>query len=137
MRRLFIDTTVLTFALGNAHPAQEGCRHLLQSAAAGEVELHASTEAIQELLHHRMRRGPRTDAISETRVAAEVCRLHAFDALVLTKALELVELTTVRGRDAVHAASAVCHGFDHIVSLDSDFDGIVGLRRVDPADALA
>ena len=136
MRRLFIDTTVLTFALGNAHPAQESCRQLVGAAGAGELELHASTEAIQELLHHRMRRGPRADALAETRVAAEVCRLHAFDAPVLMKALELVEQTAVRGRDAVHAASALCHGFDLIVSLNSDFEHVHGLRRIDQADAL-
>ena len=55
---------------------------------------------------------------------------------VLTKALELTGADAVGGRDAVHAATALLWGFDVIVSPDRDFEGIPGLRRLEPADAL-
>ena len=41
----------------------------------------------------------------------------------------------VRGRDAVHAATALDAGFDTIVSTDRDFDGIPGLTQRDPRDS--
>ena len=60
--------------------------------------------------------------------------LHRFDEGVLQTAISLVATSTVRGRDAVHAATAIRAGFDAIVTTDSDFDGIPGLRRIDPRD---
>lgn len=36
------------------------------------------------------------------------------------------------GRDAVHAATALSHGFDELVTADRDVDAAPGLRRVGP-----
>ncbi|GAB96796.1 hypothetical protein KILIM_049_00140 [Kineosphaera limosa NBRC 100340] len=41
-----------------------------------------------------------------------------------------------RGRDAVHAATALAADFSAIVSCDADFDDIPGLRRLEPEEAL-
>ncbi len=64
----------------------------------------------------------------------DLCFLHPFDDLVLGKALELVDTTTIRGRDAVHAATAMLAGFEEIISADQDFDDIPGLVRISPTD---
>lgn len=40
-------------------------------------------------------------------------------------------------RDAIFAAQALNRGIDAILSPDQDFDGIVGLERIDPTDANA
>ena len=40
----------------------------------------------------------------------------------------------VRGRDAVHAATALLAGFTEIVSADKDLGSVPGLRRLDPAN---
>ena len=98
------------------------------------VALHLSTEAIQEFLHHRLRRGARQDAIEDARDAMALCQIHPFDANVLARAVHLIETSTIRGRDAVHAATALAAGFTEIVSADTDFDDVPGLTRVDPTD---
>lgn len=134
MTKLFVDTTVLTFATGGPHPLRSPCRNLLDRVATGDIEMHASVEAVQELLFHRLRRSDRGDAVAEAHAMSSSLRLHAFDASVLDRAIELVANTAVRGRDAVHAATALEAGFDTIVSADTDFDEIPRLTRVDPAD---
>ena len=51
---------------------------------------------------------------------------------MLEVSLGLIQQTQVRGRDAVHAATALAYGIDTIASSDPAFDGIPGLRRIDP-----
>lgn len=131
--RLFLDTTVLVHAAGGQHPLREASRALLVRARNGEVELHASVEVVQEYLFHRLRRQTRAAAVTEARDIATFCRLHPFDREVLDRSIELVETTQLRGRDAIHTATALGQGFDTIVSADRDFDGIPGLARVDPS----
>jgi predicted nucleic acid-binding protein len=63
-----------------------------------------------------------------------MCVLHPFDEVVLARALDLVMNSVLGGRDAVHAATALSLGFDHIVSADRDFDAAPGLRRIAPGD---
>ncbi len=132
MTPYLVDTAVFAYALGAAHVRREACRAVVARATAGEIELHASVEMVQELLHHRMRRTDRASALRQARAAGGLCVLHPFDMPVLERALSLVETTALRGRDAVHAATADCHGLDSIISPDGDFDGIAGLRRVAP-----
>ncbi len=134
MKELFVDTTVLTFASGGPHPLRSACRSLVADVAAGKIEMHASVEAVQELLFHRLRREDRSRAVTQARHLASSLRLHDFDSRILERAISLVATSRLRGRDAVHAATALEAGFTEIVSADSDFDGVPGLTRVDPTD---
>jgi predicted nucleic acid-binding protein len=95
---------------------------------------YASTEMIQEVVHHRMRRhDDRRLAILDGRDLMVGLSVLSFDHEVLALSLELIDrVPTVRGRDAVHAATAIAYGIETIASPDRAFDGIPGLRRVDP-----
>lgn len=131
-RRIWVDTSVLALAAGGDHPLREPCRRVVTAAAAGTLEFHASVEMVQEFVFHRLRRVPRADAVAQARQAGALCVLHAFDADVLGRALDLVASAGIGGRDAVHAATALALGFEEIVSADRDFDVVPGLRRIDP-----
>lgn len=130
--RVFLDTAVLALAVGGEHPLRESCRALLAAAARGDLELHVSVESLQELLFHRMRRDDRAEAVSLVRDVRAMCRVHPFDDAVASRMFDLVSASAVGGRDAVHAATAMEHGFDEIVSPDRDFDDVPGLRRRSP-----
>ena len=130
----FIDTNVLAYASGAGHSLKPVCQELLTSAMEGRVELHASVEAVQELAIHRIRRSNAEERVRLARAAAGFLVLHPFDEQVLAAALDLMESHNIRGRDAVHIATAVAGGFDAIVSADKDFDDIPGLRRIDPRE---
>jgi len=88
---------------------------------------------VQEFVYHRLRRtGDRHRAGREARdIMASMMMLNV-DREVLDLSLELIERTAVRGRDAVHAATALAYGIEKIASPDPAFDGIPGLARIDP-----
>lgn len=133
-RHYYVDTAVLAYALGEEHPERSAARQVVADATAGTIVLHASVEMVQELLHHRMRRTDRAAALRQARAAAGLCILHPFDGDVLSRALRLVADTRLRGRDAVHAATALLNRVPVMLSPAPDFDGLPGLRRVAPGE---
>lgn len=134
MTEYLVDTAVFAYALGGPHRQRSACRRVVERAVADELRLQASVEMVQELLHHRMRRTDRATAVQQARDAGELCTVHAFGPAVLARALNLVVTTQLRGRDAVHAATAIENGITAIVSPDTDFDGVAGLARISPED---
>lgn len=97
MKRVLIDTAVAAYALGSEHRYRDAARALIAEAGRGEIELHASVEMIQELVHHRMRRVDRLRAVAESRDMAILCVLHAFDSDVLEASLQLIAETRSLG----------------------------------------
>jgi len=88
---------------------------------------------IQEVVHHRLRLGgDRQAAVADARDVMASMTILNFDREVLNLSLELIERTAIRGRDAVHAATALAYGIEKIASPDPAFDGIPGLVRIDP-----
>lgn len=133
---ILLDTTVGIYALGEDTARRATNRALLTRAASGEFNAYASVEMVQELVHHRLRKtGDRRVASANGRDIGAVCTLLNFDREVLDLSLDLIErVPTIRGRDAVHAATAIAYGLTRIASTDRAFDGILGLTRLDPAD---
>jgi predicted nucleic acid-binding protein len=134
-RRVLLDTSVPLLAMGGRHPSREASQRVLRLIRDGELDAIASTEMIQEFVFHRLRRNSDpVAAASEGRDLAELVHVAPFDAAALQESLRLVQSGQARGRDAVHAATALRLGVGVIVSADPDFDSVVGLTRVDPVD---
>lgn len=133
---VLLDTSIAVYALGAADRRRDSCRDFLQRAASGEFRAYASVEMVQELVHHRLRRlGDRRGAAADGRSLSAACTLLRFDHEVLELSLDLIErVPTIRGRDAVHAATAIAYGIERIASTDKAFDNLPGLIRIDPTD---
>jgi predicted nucleic acid-binding protein len=133
---VLLDSAVAIYALGDDDRFQQPCRKIMDRVARNELRAYASVEMIQELVHHRLRRtGDRSLAAADGRDTTAALTLLNFDREVLDLSLNLIErVPTIRGRDAVHAATALAYGIEKVVSPDRAFDGIPGLTRVDPAD---
>lgn len=131
---ILLDSTIAAYALGGSDARRDACRSMMQRAAAGEIRAYASVEMIQELVHHRLRiSGKRADSAADGRDVMASCTVLNFDTEVLDLALDLIEKNpSVRGRDAVHAATALAYGIERIASTDRAFDNIPGITRVDP-----
>ena len=131
---VLLDTSITVYALGGNDPRREPCRELLARAGMGEFRAYASVEMVQELVHHRLRKtGDRNLAIADGRDISAACTVLQFDREVLDLSLDLIErIPTIRGRDAVHAATAIAYGIESIASTDPAFEGIPGLKRIDP-----
>lgn len=132
MRPVFLDPSVLLLAVGGEHPWRAPCRRVVEAAASGRVGLNLSVEGGQEFLFHRLRRTSPDQAVREFALVDATVTWHPFTVEVLHRSRDLVADGHARGRDAVHGATALIRGFGEIVSCDADFDGIPGLRRVDP-----
>ncbi len=134
---VLIDAAVALHSLGAPGARQAASRRYLRGITAGRGRAYASTEMIQEVVHHRLRvTGDRSLAVADAHDLMTALTVLAFDREVLDLSLELIARTAVRGRDAVHAATALAYGIERIASPDPAFDGIPGLVRIDPfADA--
>lgn len=134
MSRVFVDTTVFLLAVGRSHALREHCRHFLHRCREDGTQIHVSVEVLQEFAFHRLRSRPREQVVPETRALWSSVVTHPFDEDVLEDSLRLMAESPVRGRDAVHAATAVRAGFAEIVTTDTDFGGVPELRGVLPQE---
>ena len=133
---ILLDTTVLVYAVGDDHTLREPARSLVQAIEDGTAQATTSVEAIQEFVHVRARRRDRSDAAALGRAYATLLSplLQPTEG-DLAKGLRLVEREERLGPfDAVLAATAIAAKADALVSADTAFDGIRGLRWVDLAD---
>lgn len=134
---IVLDTTVLIYAVGTAHPYAEPSRRLLDAVVAGQASATTTVEVIQEFAHVRSRRRGRPDAAALARdYARTLAPLLVVDEATLERALRLFERHDRLGAfDALLGAAALEAGAEALVSADSAFAGIRGLRHVDPTPA--
>jgi len=134
--RFLYDTAVFVYAVGGEHAYREPCREIVRRAAGGELLGEASVELVQEFAHVQLRRrADRAGALTAAGQVSELCRLHAFEPGDLPLVMTLLDGHERLGvRDAVFAATALNRGVGVMLSPDRAFDGIRGLRRVDPLD---
>ncbi len=131
MSAVYADTSVFLLAAGEPATGRDDAVAYLDGVGEG-LEVHLSVEAVQEFLFHRMRRAGRAVALAQTEALTESVVLHPFDHGVLRRSLDLVRDTDIRGRDAVHAATALEIGLDTIVTFDRDLAVVPGLQVVRP-----
>jgi uncharacterized protein len=135
LNRVYIDTNVFVYAVGEKSRFRNPCREFLHAVVGRRVNGETSAYAVQEVAHQRRRRGD-SDASARARDVAAMCTLvHPTDRGVVLGALGLIDdRHDLSVADAIHAATALAHRIPTLVSADSDFDGISGIERVDPLD---
>lgn len=132
---IFLDTTVLVFAKGSDHPYREACRSLIRAIEDGRVPATTTPEVIQEFAHVRSRRRTRRDAAELARsYAVLLSPLMSTSERALERGLRLFERHPGLGAfDAVLAATAMEEGAEALISADTSFGEVRGLRWVRPA----
>ncbi len=131
---ILVDANVFMYAAGQTHPHKSQSWRFLQKAARGECEIAVDAEVLQEILYRyrsigRWQDGRRVYDMVRTIVPTVI----PIDSEVLDVARALLDRYSRLGaRDALHAA--VCHhlGVTVFCSFDTDFDGIHGIRRIEP-----
>lgn len=131
---ILLDTTVLVYSKGQAHPLRDPCRDLIAAIAHGDLEATTTVEVIQEFVHVRARRRGRADAATLGRdYAALLSPLLSPDGQDLEEGLSMFQRTDSLGAfDAVLAASAGSAGVSAVVSADSGFAGVPHISHVIP-----
>ncbi len=131
---IVLDTTVLVYAIGEEHRLKAPSLRLLDEVSSGRVPATTTIEVIQEFTHVRARRGrARSDAVGHARRYVRMLTpLVSPDEVVLGEGLELYADGKLGCFDAVLAAVARREGAT-LVSADSAFAQVDGLRHLDPA----
>ena len=131
---ILVDSNIIMYAAGAPHANKLPSVRMLERVASGEVDAVINAEVLQEILH-RYRAIRRWD---DGRRVYDLAR-QIFPAVipvtaeVLDRARRLLDdHAHLMARDALHAAVVIDEGLDAICSYDRDFDGIPGLRRVEP-----
>ncbi len=137
MTRAFLDSNVPLYAVGSAHRLREPCRAVLRAVGDGDLEGVTSTEVLQEVLHKLLEARGRGDsrALGAYDRFAELMepQTKPVEPIDLSRARALAEThTRLPARDLVHLAVMERHGLDAIVTADRHFDGLPGIRRLDP-----
>lgn len=130
---VYVDTSIIMYAGGAAHPHRRACRRVLQQIADGRLAATTSTEVVQEILH----RFSRTDRTVGAAMAHSVIQLFgdllAIDRQTIADTVERFRRNDqLSARDAIHAAACRRYDIDIIVSTDSDFDRVADLSHRAP-----
>ena len=131
---IVVDTTVLAYAVGLPHPLKDPSERFLDAVSLGKVHASTTAEVIQEFAHIRSRRFPRAEAVRVARGFA-----HLLAPLLPTSEDTLEEGLAIYARkadlgsfDAVLAATAIANGARALLSADTAFASVPGLRHVVP-----
>lgn len=132
---IVLDTSILMYAVGDEHPLADPCRDLLDAIRRGRLPASTTPEVIQEFAHVRSRRRTRRDAAELARsYAVLLSPLMSTSERALERGLRLFERHSGLGAfDAVLAAIAIEEGAEALISADTSFGEVRGLRWVRPA----
>ncbi|TAN31687.1 PIN domain-containing protein [bacterium] len=131
----FVDANILVYS-ASAGRYRSPCLEILRAIAVGGADGKTSPAVMEEMwfLELSAKAG---DLRGLTRRSYTVLAplLPVTDEIFLA-ALSL-RAPNLGANDRIHAATCLNNGIRTIVSADSGFDGIAGLRRVDPLDERA
>jgi uncharacterized protein len=129
---ILLDTTVLSYAVGEEHPLRSPSRNVIEAAASRADRVTTTVEVIQEFAHVRSRRHPRASAVALARSFAQLLGpLIQITEEDLDLGLKLYERHASLGAfDAVLAAVALGLRVEALVSGDAAFASVPRLRYV-------
>lgn len=128
---LFVDSNIPMYLVGAEHANKHAARSALERAVADGDRLVTDAEVIQEILH-RYTAINRRDAIDPALDAllGVVDEVIAIDReLVLAAGRLAARVDGLSARDAIHVAVMRRHDIDDILTFDTGFDVVTGLRR--------
>jgi uncharacterized protein len=127
---ILIDSNVPMYLIGGEHPNRERAKQVLEIAIAARERLVTDAEAFQEILHRYVAIN-RRDAVQPAwnallRVVDEV---HPIELADVERVRSLVLTSRLTARDALHVAVMQRHDIAEILSFDTAFDAVPGVRR--------
>ena len=132
--QVFLDTNVFLYAAGTALPLRDACAKVLRRVAEGSLDATINSEVIQEILYVLIRRGRRMEALKLADDLAslfpELLAVTRDDVLSACGLLQHYPRLSVR--DDIHVGTMLRNGLEIVVSVDSDFDQVSEIRRIDP-----
>jgi uncharacterized protein len=129
---IFIDANVPMYLVGGEHPHKLDAQRLLGRLTVERRPLVTSSEVLQEIMHRYVSAGRRDwIEVAFNAVSSIVDEVLAVEEADVFTAKDLVlAYPQLSARDAVHAATMRRHQITEILSFDSGFDAITGIKRL-------
>lgn len=138
--RFYCDTTVILIAAGAATDSETATasRSCIHACAVHKLAGEISTEVLQELLHTAAWRHTRSQSLELVGLTARIFPhpVTISSGMVLDAAELLREYPQLGTRVALHAAVMRAAGIGEVISTDSEFGLISGIRRSSPVDTV-
>jgi len=128
---IFVDSNIPMYLIGAEHPNKAAARRLLEDAIADGEVLCSDAEVLQEILHRyvAIRRADDIDPAFEVLLSV-VDVVYPIERDDVERARRILRMASeLSARDAVHLAIMQRHDIDEVLSFDSAFDGVAGIRR--------
>ncbi len=132
---ILVDANIMMYAAGLPHKFKKPSARFLERVAQGKHEAAIDAEVLQEILHRYRAIGRWEDGRRVFDLTRQIFpTVIPITAEVLDGARRLLDTHAhLMARDALHAAVVTGEQLDAIYSYDRDFDGIPGVRRLEPA----
>ncbi|ADC65941.1 PilT protein domain protein [Ferroglobus placidus DSM 10642] len=128
----YIDSNIFIYTILYSGDAAEKSRDFLRKAAEGEYKAYTSSLVWDEVVYAVRKVAGLKESIKAGEILLKLPFIEflSVDYAVCEKAQKLVENYGILPRDAIHASLALKYCEGVIISNDSDFDIIKGLKRV-------
>jgi uncharacterized protein len=129
---ILIDSNVPMYLIGAPHPHKTDAQRWLEKLVSERQRLVTDAEVLQEILH-RYVAIERRDAIQPAFdvLLGVVDQVLPIDQSVVERAKQIVlGHRHLSARDAIHVAIMQHHGVEEILTFDSGFDGLPGIKRL-------
>lgn len=127
-----VDANVVVYAAVDSE-YRAPCLEILEAVARRTAGGVISTAVLEEVWHVELSGQAGSLGGLAGRSYALFTPLLTVTDEVVRRALAL-DAPRLGANDRIHAATALVNGIDTILSADAGFDGVPGLRRVDPLD---
>ena len=131
----FIDANIPIYAAGREHPHKAPCARVLMMAAEHPPAFLTDAEVLQELVHRYVASGRWALGRQVLHGFAEVMhdRIEPVYAADIHAGARLADRHPgISDANLLHAAVMQRVGTDRIISVDTDFDRLPGITRLDP-----
>jgi predicted nucleic acid-binding protein len=131
----FVDANAIVYSAVEG-PGRASCLRVLEAVAAGEAQGRTSPAVLEEVWHvaERTYKG-QLSGLVENALAIFSPLLSVTEA-ALSRALAM-KASPLGPNDRLHVGTCATHGIGAVLTADRAFDGIDGIRRIDPLDAEA
>ena len=128
----FVDANVVVHSAVQSE-YQEPCLEILEAILRGSADGRTSTAALEEVWFIELSgRAGLLDGLTERAYTMFSPLLPVTDE-AFRVALS-VAASQIGANDRLHVGTCIVHGIDILVSADTGFDRVQGIRRIDPLD---
>jgi predicted nucleic-acid-binding protein len=135
MERKFIDTNIFLRFLTKDDPSKyDKCKELFKRAMEGKINLATSSLVIAELVWTLLSyyKVSKADVIEKVSIIVGTETIHIPEKDIIADALILYSRENIDYIDSYNAVFMKQNGLNEILSYDSDFDVIDGIKREEP-----